>query len=75
MAISINGVPVTIVSEEEAERITSFVVCAPVGYFEDDVQTVCAMCATPIVHRPSVPMAAPKICIGCAVKTANAGEC
>lgn len=52
-------------SEAECEQC-SMVVCAPTGYFPDDVHTVCAQCGTAIVHRPYAPKAPPKVCLRCA---------
>lgn len=43
----------------------TFVVCAPTGHFADDVRTHCAVCRTPIVHRPHVPAGSTKICQRC----------
>ncbi len=71
---TICGLPVEIVDELTAERV-DFVVCGPASYFPDDVHTTCAACERPIVHRPHVPMVPPKICVECAIRMAQAGEC
>jgi hypothetical protein len=45
----------------------SFWVCAAIGFFADDVQTTCSTCGAAIVHRPTAPADATKICARCAV--------
>ena len=64
--ITIHGVPIELVSPEEAEKAT-FVVCGTPEYstMPDDVHTRCAACDKPIIHRPYAPKTPPKICIQC----------
>lgn len=71
--ISIGGIPVNVGTPEECEQ-ASFVVCGPESFFPDDVHTTCAFCHTPIVHRPSVPMAPPKICLRCLQRVVSTKE-
>lgn len=64
---------VKVVSDAEAEQC-DMVVCMPNGgprYFDDDIDTVCAKCGTPIHHRPHVPKTPPKVCIDCALIMSN----
>jgi hypothetical protein len=53
------------------------VVCMPASSvddtFPDNVHTVCALCGTPVVHRPYVPKKPPKICMPCIMKM-HSGE-
>jgi hypothetical protein len=45
-----------------------FLICAPEGYFEDDVKGKCALCEAPIVWRPYWTSKGPKkICIACGI--------
>lgn len=66
--IEVAGVRVEVASPEECEQ-AAFVVCSPIGFFDDDIKTTCAFCNTAIVHRPSAPKAPPKICICCAISS------
>jgi len=65
---TLKGVPVTVVSNDEAEDC-NFVICAPVAasHFADDVRTRCSSCSRAIVHRPHAPKKPPKVCLDCAV--------
>ena len=74
--INIAGVPIQIVSEEEAEQV-DFVVCGDAGMatpWPNNIQTTCAMCGAAIIHRPHAPKRPAKICVGCAVQRAEAGK-
>ena len=54
---TIMGIPVEVVSNEQAE-LADLVMCAPASMeriFDDDIETVCADCGAPIIHRPSAP--------------------
>lgn len=51
-------------TEEECEA-ADFVICANVGFFDDDVVATCSHCGAAIVHRPHVPKRPPKICMRC----------
>lgn len=66
MKVILNGLNVEVVTEAAAERAT-VVVCGPISYFADDVHSHCSSCGTAIVHRPSVPLLPPKICVECAL--------
>jgi hypothetical protein len=68
----IDGLPVEIVSDDEAEK-AAFVVCVfagqeSEGFKASNVSANCADCGSPIVHRPHAPKAPPKICVRCAFK-------
>jgi hypothetical protein len=59
--------PIHVVSETEAEQC-DYVVCADAGTptpFSDNVETTCAFCAKPVIHRPHAPKRPPKICLDC----------
>jgi hypothetical protein len=48
-----------------------FVLCVPKDserYYHDDVETECAFCGVPIIHRPFMPKTAKKICLDCGGK-------
>jgi len=66
---------VKVVSDAEAEQC-DMVVCMPSDgderFFDDDIDSTCAMCGIAIHHRPHVPKTPPKVCIHCA--TFMAGE-
>jgi hypothetical protein len=68
--MKIGGLDVEVVDNAAAEKAT-FVVCGPVSHYPDDVHTTCALCSTPIAHRPHVPLMPAKICIDCMLKTAR----
>ncbi len=64
-----SGLDVTVVSEEEAEKV-EFVVCVPEGmeqerFKKDNIYTRCFMCGARITHRPYAPKTPPKICPDC----------
>ena len=66
-ALRICGVEVPVVSNEEAEQC-DFVVCGSADQpnpWNDNIETVCCACGTPIIHRPHVPEKPPKICMQC----------
>ena len=73
--INIGGLEIEVASPEECEKAT-LVVCADasMSLYPDDVQTVCAWCRRPIVHRPYMPLTPPKVCMGCAELFAKAEE-
>lgn len=45
----------------------SFIVCAYIPAFDDDVWDVCSDCGVKVCHRPYVPMELVRICIACFV--------
>ena len=62
--------PINVVSDAEAEE-ADFVVCCTTDmtrYFDDDVETTCALCGTGIFHRPHAPKKPKKICLECAAR-------
>ena len=67
--IRIDGRLVPIVSDEEAEKADA-VVCGfpdtPTPW-TDNVHTTCAICSTPVIHRPTAPKRPMKICVECAI--------
>lgn len=68
--ITINGIPVNVVSDEEAEN-AAFVVCCDARFpspFTDNVAATCALCLKAIIHRPHAPKKPPKLCIDCAMR-------
>lgn len=72
--IEIYGLPVEVVSEEEAEK-SSMVVCMPSwapSPFDDNVIAQCADCHCEIIHRPYAPKTPPKVCVPCAMKRLDA---
>lgn len=75
MKIMIDGVPVEVVSDEEA-NLAAFVVCvradSPAAEVFDDNETgVCSRCGAAIVFRPYMPKGPPKICLQCAIASAR----
>lgn len=62
----LGGRKITVTSNEEAEE-AGFVVCGPSKHFPDDVETLCFLCQTKIVHRPHAPRRPPKICMQCLI--------
>jgi hypothetical protein len=68
--IKIAGVPVEIVSEEEAED-ADYLVCMPnaPSPFDDNLIGVCCKCGITVMYRWHAPKKPPKICLDCAVKT------
>jgi hypothetical protein len=70
--ITLGGVPVTVVSEAEAETV-DYVVCMPDGpsKFDDNLTGFCAHCGTKIMFRWHVPRKPKKICLNCANKLAE----
>lgn len=67
----VNGIDVTVVSEQEAEE-ASFVVCVFEGmeldrFKKDNIYTRCFVCNRRITHRPHAPKTPPKICMDCAI--------
>jgi hypothetical protein len=69
--IEIHGVPVSVVSDEEAEEV-DFVVCALEGptEFTDNFKGICCACSRPIMYRWHAPRKPKKVCIECAAKGA-----
>lgn len=65
--MKIHGVPVSVVSDEEAEEC-DFVVCAPDGPspFTDNFKGYCCACGRPIMYRWHAPRKPKKICLKCA---------
>lgn len=74
--VKIGGHDVTIVSDEEAEKV-DYVVCMPadtLSPFRDNVRANCWACGKPIIHRPHVPKKPPKICVDCATLFAQTSD-
>ena len=67
-AVRNQGVPVKVVSEEEAEGC-DYVVCMPAGRspFKDNQHGSCSKCGRAIMFRPHVPKKPPKICYACMI--------
>ena len=68
--IEIAGIPVTVVSDEDA-NLADFVVCARADTpspFDDNETGVCSNCGTAIIFRPHIPKGPPRICLECAMK-------
>jgi len=72
--ITVQGVEIEVVSEDEAEKSDWFV-CMPwkgVHYFDDDAMGHCTVCGIEVRYRPSAPKKPPRICLKCASeKTAH----
>lgn len=63
----IAGVPVTVVSQREAEK-ADFVVCVPAStpaMFPDDEFARCCQCGIEVRVRPASPRRPPRLCMGC----------
>lgn len=75
--ITVAGIEIEVVSEEEAEKAT-FVVCGDADQgpypWDDNVETTCALCGKDVVHRPSAPKAPMKICIQCMMDSTGPGN-
>ena len=68
------GLPLAIVSAEEAENADMVVCVSGQGfYFTDNVFAVCADCGGCIQHRQFVPKKPPKLCFGCARRRVENG--
>jgi hypothetical protein len=68
--IYIAGVPVNVVSDEEASQM-DFVVCMPLGSptpFDDNETGACCNCGCAVIFRPYVPKGPPRICLQCAIE-------
>lgn len=71
--IKIGGIPVTVVSNEEANQV-DFVVCVRAGTpspFDDNETGVCSRCGAAIIFRPDIPKDPPRICLECAAELAK----
>lgn len=70
--VFIQGVPVTEVSDREAEDV-DFVVCMPEGpsEFDDNLTGYCCKCDARIMYRWHAPRKPKKICLDCATKLAK----
>jgi len=69
--ISIDGVPIDVVSDEEAEK-ANFMVCilAPEGEplkFADNFTGFCCRCGAKVQYRWYAPRKPKRICLGCAM--------
>jgi hypothetical protein len=70
--ITIDGVPIEVVSDSEAEE-ADFHVCVPADSpspFDDNLTGFCAHCGIKIIYRWHAPRTPPKICLECAAKMA-----
>jgi hypothetical protein len=70
--INVDGVPITVVDDEEAEQV-DFVVCMPVGPspFDDNLTGFCSQCGVKIMYRWHAPTKPKKICLECMNKLAE----
>jgi hypothetical protein len=66
---NIAGVPVTIVSDQEANEM-DYLVCMPDGpsQFTDNFKGVCSHCGVTVMYRWHAPRKPKRICIDCALK-------
>lgn len=64
------GIPVTVVSDEDAEKC-DFRVFALTSYFSDDVPATCSRCGATGWRRPYGPNTIPLICMGCFIASAG----
>jgi hypothetical protein len=74
--VIIAGIPVTVVSNDEAET-AQLVVCMPKGTsspFTDNLEGECSACGCEIIFRPHVPSRPPKVCLGCATAQIEADQ-
>ena len=68
--IELRGIPVTVVSDAEAEKV-DYVVCMPEGSptpFDDNLTGFCCKCGTKVIYRWHAPRTPPKICVACVGK-------
>jgi hypothetical protein len=70
--IEVNGVPVTLVCDADAEK-ADYLICMPDGPsdFTDNFKGACAHCGRPIMYRWHAPRTPTRICIDCGVKVAE----
>lgn len=69
--LQIPGLPeIEITSRAECEK-ADWLVCMRKGEepggFDDNVEDVCVLCGTAVVHRPYMPKAPKRICMKCAI--------
>jgi hypothetical protein len=67
---TINGLPVTVVSEEEAETCDVLICMRKTddpGTFKDNVEDSCSKCSHAVVMRPYAPKKPKRICMVCAL--------
>jgi len=71
--VTIAGIPVTIIADEEAETV-DYVVCAPDGAspFTDNFKGTCCKCGCAVMYRWHAPRKPAKICLECVTKLAQA---
>ena len=68
--VKIAGVPVTVVSDEEAEK-SDYVICMPWGTpspFEDNLKGICSHCGIDVQYRWHAPRKPKRLCFKCWVK-------
>jgi rRNA maturation endonuclease Nob1 len=70
--INFGGVPVTVVSDAEAETV-DYLICMPDGpsEFTDNFKGVCSRCGCAIMYRWHAPRKPKRICIECGGKLAT----
>lgn len=70
--IKVNGVPVTVVDDAEAET-ADYLICLREGpsQFTDNFKGVCCHCGAPIMYRWHAPRKPKRICLECGAKLAN----
>ena len=59
------------------DRPAPIVICSPASFtafFPDDLFDVCALCQTPVRHRPHIPARRFLICLLCFLKHAKPGD-
>lgn len=72
----IGGIPVTVVSDDEA-NLADFVVCALASTpspFTDNETGTCSKCGAAIIFRPYIPKGPPRICLQCAMIEVEANK-
>jgi hypothetical protein len=72
--VIIGGVPVTIVSDDQAET-ADYVVCvswSTPSIFSNDQRATCCACGVAVRHRPYIPKKPAKLCMECCLKMAKA---
>jgi len=74
--VNIRGVPVTVVSDSEAEKV-DFLVCMPADTpspFDDNLFGFCVKCGVRVMFRWHAPRKPQRICLQCATKLEMKGD-
>lgn len=64
---NIHGIPVTVVSDEEAEK-SDYVVCMPWGTpnpFDDNLKGICCKCGCDVMYHWHMPRKPKRLCMQC----------